>query len=191
MVLQRLACLLMFSLLAACVTPGSTINGGPAGFPSSAPSSAGAGAAPRAVASSSRATRSQLLRFMMLRAGVMAVCGRRQYAHRAIWNAMITNRLPPASGRWSLPRLRLALRRSIQASVALRNAGRLQCRSRAVLRMARDTNSIYALLRRRFPTIPSAEVIASRRGVARGAQNTQRRRISDLFDAPSRGVQGF
>jgi len=191
MVLQRLASLLMISLLAACVTPGGAINSSPAGFPSSAPSSVGASAGPRAIASSSRTTRSQLLRFMMFRAGVMAVCGRRQYAHRAIWNAMITNRLPPATGRWSLPRLRLALRRSIQASVALRNTGRLRCRSQAVLRMARDTNSIYALLRRRFPRIPSAEAIASRRGIARGAQNTRRRRISDLFDAPSRGVQGF
>lgn len=197
MALKRLACLPMVGLLAACVTTGGANDRPSASFPSSAPS----GASPSALsaASASRAAtsrnpsvvRGRLIRFMMMRAGVMAVCGQRRYANRAIWNAMITNRLPPATGQWSLPQLRAALQRSIRASVALRRTGRLQCGSSVVLKMARDTNSIYALLRRRFPRVPSAEAIASRRGVARGAQNTRQRRISDLFDAPSRGIQGF
>jgi len=187
MMLRCLACLLMIGLVAGCAKPGGTVFNSPSGSGALAAASGSKTTSGR----SAKAVRSRLLRGMMLRAGVLAVCGQTRYARRAIWNAMITNRLPPAIGQWSLPQLRLALKRSIQVSVALRNRGRLQCRSRTVLRVARNTNAIYALLRRKYPKIPSAEAIASRRGTARGRQNTRRRRISDLFDAPSRGIRGF
>lgn len=134
--------------------------------------------------------RSKLLGRMLVRAGVLVACRQQTFARRAIWNALITNRLPPTRGQWSIARLKSTLGQSIRLSLQLVDNGRLRCRSPVVTKIARDTNAVYVLLRRRFPRIPSAEAIASRSPTAR-QRSPVRRRLSDLFDVPSRGVQGF
>ena len=121
---------------------------------------------------------------MLLAAGVMKACGRRNDARRAIWNATVTNKRPKRRGRWSGRRIGKAARLSTDRAVRRRIDGRLRCRSFEVMRLVHRIDTTHSWLRFSYPHVRLPRRVVNR-PAGRSGSEPARRQNRDRGD-PSR-----